>query len=118
MLSQAQVDQWLQDGFVAVTGLWPEGLIEAAAATAAALHPYEEVSKNKRGFSEMPWLSAPPKGVGYPADPKRAENAAPENPLNHMTVHPRVIKAVAQLLETPVRLTSTCSLATHFLIHI
>ena len=62
VLTEEQVQQWLEDGFLAVTGLWPEALIEAAAATAAELHPYEKVAEDKRGFSEMPWLSAPPKG--------------------------------------------------------
>jgi hypothetical protein len=100
VLTEAQVKQWLEDGFLVVTGLWPQELIDAAAATAAELHPYDKVAANKSGFSEMPWLSAPPKGQ-FPEDPTRTEAGAPENPLNHMTVHPRAIAAVAQLLDTP-----------------
>ena len=100
VLTEDQVQQWLENGFLIVTGLWPEDLVEAAAATAAHLHPYEAVKANKGGFSEQPWHMAPPASVLK--DPTQTEDAAgPENPLNHMTIHPRAISAVAQLMDTP-----------------
>ncbi len=99
VLTEQQVKHWLEDGFLIVTGLWPQELIDAAAATAAELHPFDDVAAKKGGFSEMPWLSAPPKG--FLEDPTRMKDGAPENPLNHMTVHPRALAAVAQLLDTP-----------------
>ena len=85
IFTDAQVKRWLEDGFLICTGLWPEELIQAAALKAAELHPREQVAKHKRGFSEMPWTG----------------EDGPENPLNHMTIHPRAIAAAAQLLDTP-----------------
>ena len=75
-------------GFLPVTGLWPEELIERAVAEAHALHPPEEVAKAGRGFSEQPWLQQGP-------------DKAPEMALNHMTIEPRALAACSQLMDTP-----------------
>ena len=85
VLSEAQVDRFIHDGFVPVTGLWPEALVEQVLQEVAELHPEEKVVANKGGFSEMPWTH---KG-----------EASPNLGLNHMTIHPRALSAVAQLLD-------------------
>ena len=70
-----------------VDGLWPEDLVRRAAQEAATLHPEDAIrsqsdaGRRVRGFSEMPWIEA--------------GEAAPETALNHMTVHPRALTAVA-----------------------
>ena len=124
VLTEAQVQQWLRDvrphptllagrwasgalltlgcaraqGFLPVTGLWPEELIERAVAEVHALHPPEEVAKAGRGFSEQPWLHAPPVGFN---EVTRPEDKAPEMALNHMTIEPRALAACSQLMDTP-----------------
>jgi hypothetical protein len=99
IFSPAQVKQWLEDGFLIVTGLWPEELIDQAAAMAAELHPKEQVAEDGRGFSEAPWLT--PRGE------------APENPLNHMCVSAstplHAVRArAAQLLFAPQQANAAC----------
>ena len=85
MLTEDQISRWLNDGFLVVTGLWPPELVERAMAEARALHSLEQVESVSRGFSEMPWTG--PHG--------------PEMALNQMTIHPRALGAVSQLLGTP-----------------
>ena len=88
ILSASQVDQFRHDGFVVVTGLWPVDLIMQAAVEARELHPFDDVVDARGGFSEMPWVH------------KRED--APDVALNHMTIHPRALAAVSQLMERPV----------------
>ncbi len=88
VLSVAQIEQFRHDGFVVVTGLWPSEVTERAAGEARALHPFNEVVENRRGFSEMPWV--------------HQREDAPDVALNHMTIHPRALAAVSQLMEVPV----------------
>ena len=88
ILNSAQIDRFRHDGFLVVTGLWPDEFITQAAEEAAGLHPFDEVVENRRGFSEMPWV--------------QQREAAPDVALNHMTVHPRALAAVAQLMEVTV----------------
>ena len=57
IFSDAQVQQWLSDGFLVISGLWPEPLIERACTEARELHPCEQVSKDGSGFSEQPWIN-------------------------------------------------------------
>ena len=71
----------------------PEDLIEQAAAAAASQHPREQVAERKSGFSEMPFGNVVADGEPRPG-------SAPENPLNHMTTHPRAIACMAQLMDT------------------
>lgn len=88
ILDEAQIEQFRYDGFVVVTGLWPDEVIGQAAAEAAELHPFDEVVENRRGFSEMPWV--------------QQREGSPDVALNHMTVHPRALAAVAQLMQAQV----------------
>eukprot|EP01047_Picozoa_sp_COSAG01_P004575 COSAG01_NODE_152_length_23937_cov_122.193976_5_plen_187_part_00 len=97
VLSPELVSRWLHDGFVVVDNLWPEALVAQAMAEAMELHPEaQELVRARgrggmqpgRGFSEMPWTTKGEK--------------SPDMALNLMTVHPRVLSAVSQLLATPV----------------
>lgn len=86
-LTEAQVQRFRHDGFIVVDDLWPEMLIREAAAEARTLHPAEGVlDSSAPSFSEMPWT--------------QQGDLAPDAALNHMTVHPRALLAVAQLLRT------------------
>jgi hypothetical protein len=90
MLTAEQVERFRNDGFVVVTGLWPDELISQAADEAKSLHPATDIKadaesgKRALQLSAMPWL-------------QRGE-AAPEAALNHMTIHERTLFAVAQLM--------------------
>lgn len=92
ILTNEQVRQFREDGFLVVTGLWPDNLISRASTEAMELHPRDQIierhnaGKQFRGFSEMPWV--------------HKQESAPETALNHMTIHPRALRAVAQLMET------------------
>ena len=64
VLSEDQIGRFRHDGFVVVSGLWPDDLIERAAAEARDLHPPDVVATavesgdRRRDFSEMPWTQA------------------------------------------------------------
>lgn len=94
ILSEEQVARFRHDGFVVVTNLWPSDLIEAAKTAAETLHPADEViarseaGKRSPGFSEMPWV--------------HLGEDSPDCALNHMTIHPRALAAVAQLMQCDV----------------
>jgi hypothetical protein len=102
LLSEKQISSFHQDGFIVVTGLWPAGLIERASKEATQIHPTEEVIERGRGLSlsPMPWLAKKAQGIEIAAD------AA----LNHMTIHPRPLAVVAQLMnvdEMDIRLSQS-----------
>jgi len=84
ILTVELVDQFLNEGFIVLTGLWPATTIHQAAREVRELHPDETVATRGQGFSEMPWT--------------RAGENAPDVALNIMSIHPRVLAAVAQLL--------------------
>ena len=106
-LTEKQVKQFRHDGFLVVSGLWPDELIQKASNEAKQLHPSKEVAENResgpnRGFSAMPWV----------------ENGeeAPEEALNHMSVNPRALAAAAQLMEAEaidIRLSQSHVIAKH-----
>jgi hypothetical protein len=91
ILTTDQVERFRHDGFVVVTGLWPADLVGQAVAEANELHPPDEIARRieagerARGFSEMPWI--------------QQGEQAPDVALNHMTIHPRALRAVAQLMQ-------------------
>lgn len=95
VLSEAQIQRFRDDGFLVVTGLWPPDLVDRAAAEARELHPADaiaaraEAGERHGGFSEMPWTQ---RGDG-----------APDAALNQMTIHPRALAAVAQLIRARPR---------------
>ena len=92
LLTAEQLARFRNDGFLVVTSLWPEALIDQAVPEAKDLHPPDELAQrgmtdaDARGFSEMPWT-------------ERGDDAA-DAALNHMTIPPRALAAVAQLIET------------------
>ncbi|MAV27149.1 MAG: hypothetical protein CMQ05_13715 [Gammaproteobacteria bacterium] len=97
ILSEAQVERCRKNGFVALTGLWPDDLIQKAAEEAKSHHPREQVVDNHGGFSRMPWVH----------HNKRFEmnSSSRDFALNHMTIHPNVLSAVAQVMgATPMEL--------------
>ena len=79
VLSAEQVESWAQRGFVPVDGIWPSELIDEAA---AAL-----VAGEGRGIGL---------GSGY-------EFPSALAPLNAITLHPRLLRAVGQLLRCDER---------------
>ncbi|MDA1298624.1 MAG: phytanoyl-CoA dioxygenase family protein [Proteobacteria bacterium] len=90
ILSEAEVSQFRHAGFVVVNGLWPEELVAQASSEARELHPPARILEavqagtRFRGFSAMPWT-----GWG---------EASADAALNQMTIHPRALGAVAQLM--------------------
>lgn len=84
ILTDTQVNRFIHDGFLPVTGLWPVELVKQVVREVTELHPREKVIGRKGAFSEMPWT--------------HAGEASPDLALNQMTIHPRVLSAVAQLL--------------------
>ena len=108
-LSAAQLHSFTEDGFVVVEGLWPESLVQEAASEAKTLHPSDKIVaqfKKERSerdprflrrlmFSEMPWT------VEWKAIREQGGHGA-DTKLNLMTVHPRALAAVAQLLNVGV----------------
>jgi hypothetical protein len=84
VLSESQIRRFMHDGFVVVTGLWPTDTIDQATTEARELHPADQTGQ--QNLSAMPWT-------------QRREHA-PDAILNHMTIHPRALAAVAQLMDT------------------
>ena len=97
ILSQEQVEQCRVNGFLVLTQLWPEEVIERAATEARQRHPREHVVENNGGFSAMPWVH----------HDKHADSntGSADAALNHMTIHRNALKAVAQVMGvTPMEL--------------
>ena len=94
LLTQDQCDRFINDGFVVVDGLWPRDLVDQAVAEARELFPEEKVvsrslsDERYNPFSSMPWIH-------------QGERSA-DLAINHMSIHPRAIKAAGQLLKTNV----------------
>ena len=84
-LAPEQVERWREEGFALVDGLLPPALIEQAAADALA-HLPGAVGEGHDDF-----------GSGG-----RMEFPSPSDAANELTLHPRMLGAVAQLLGTPV----------------
>jgi hypothetical protein len=108
VLSEAQLSRFHNDGFIVVTGLWPAETIDVAAAEARTLHPAEQIIRDARAGkyhrtrTEMPWT--------------QQGDAAPDATLNHMTIHPRALHAIAQLLGSDpidIRLSQSHVIAKH-----
>lgn len=117
-LSSGQVAHFLEKGFIALDGIWPADMVERASAEAAEYfpnpHEREEgdvgpelswgnmhIAKDRRG---RPWPgyihTAPARSriVAMPFfdldDPARSPDLA----LNHIGLHPRLLKVVTQLM--------------------
>ena len=90
VLNEEQLSQFREDGFIVVSGLWPNDLIERASKEARILHPPEEVIEKHQSATPMPFFGS--KG----GTDDRGSDAA----LNHMTIHPRALALVAQLMNT------------------
>ncbi len=95
LLTQDQYDRFLNDGFIVVDDLWPSDLIDQAITETQDLFPEEKViakslsDERYRPFSSMPWIH-------------QGERSA-DLAINHMSIHPRAIKAAGELLQTGVR---------------
>jgi len=94
VLSESQIQNFMDHGFVVVTGLWPTATIEQAATEAIELHPPEDIAQRNKEQASLQNLSAMPWT-------QRREDA-PDAILNHMTIHPRALAAVAQLMDSDV----------------
>lgn len=90
ILSDEQVNRCRANGFVVLTGLWPENLIEQAAEEAKTRHPREKVVADHHGFSAMPWV--------HRDKHAQLNDASADAALNHMTIHPNVLAAVSQVM--------------------
>ena len=96
ILSPAQVQQWKDEGWLVVTGIWPDALIEEA-----------------RQACEAAW----PDGAEGPA--RRFPFAEETHAMNRVTMSPRYHAVVRQLLadeqedEPPILLTWSHCLAKH-----
>ncbi len=94
LLAESQREQFLNDGFLFLNNLWPETLIAQAAQEARELFPEEKVislslaDPSYLSFSPMPWTH---KG-------EQSANLA----INQMPLHPRALRAVAELLQSNV----------------
>lgn len=94
LLSKDQRKRFLNDGFIVVDDLWPSGLIDQATAETRELFPEEKVAARSladeryRPFSSMPWIH-------------RGEQSA-DLAINHMSIHPRAVKAASELLQIDV----------------
>jgi hypothetical protein len=87
-LSNSQIESWRERGFVLVDGVLPQKLIERARADATALFP-------KPGSPESESLSDFGSGG-------RLQFPASRESVNQITLHPRLLAAVAQLLDVRV----------------
>ena len=90
LLNEQQLSQFRENGFIVLTGLWPDAVIEQASKEAAILHPYESVIESHQAFTQMPFFEA--KGSN--------DNRGPKAAANQMTIHPRALALVAQLMNT------------------
>ena len=90
LLNEQQLSQFREDGFIVLNGLWPDAVIEQASKEAAILHPYESVIESHQAFTQMPFFEA--KGSN--------DNRGPKAAANQMTIHPRALALVAQLMNT------------------
>ena len=92
LLTADQLARFNEIGFVVVDNLWPDELVQRAADEARARHPVDEVvarsvaDPGRIALSRMPWTH-------NGAD-------APDDALNVMTIHPRALQVVAQLMRT------------------
>ena len=88
-LTDAQIESWRERGFALVDGVLPPELTERAAADATALFP-EPGSKESEALSDF--------GSGG-----RLQFPASRDSVNQITLHPRLLAAVAQLLDVRIR---------------
>ena len=83
VLTAAQVRAWRTKGWVVVDGLWPEATIAAAATAAEQVYPLPQPADGQ------PLPSAQPHANAFPFS---------RQALNDLVLHPRVLRAAAQLL--------------------
>ncbi len=92
LLTQAQRERFLNDGFVVLDNLWPEAMITQATEEAKEVFPEDTVIARSLAdpryfsFSAMPWA--------------HGGEASANLAINHMALHPRAIRAVSELLQT------------------
>jgi len=87
-LTPDQVRQWRSEGFTFVSGLFDPALIAAVTEQADAHYP-DANSAQAKGFTDFGSAGA----LNFPT---------PKQPLNQLTLDPRLLGAVAQLLDTTV----------------
>jgi hypothetical protein len=90
LLNKEQLSRFREDGFIVVTGVWPTDFLDKASKEAAQIHPAEKVAEKGGAFSAMPWYEQKDRG----------DDRAPDAAVNHMTIHPRPLAVVAQLMNT------------------
>ena len=90
VLTEAQVEQWRTQGWVVVDGVWPRSTIAAAARAAEEIYPRQMPELD--ASNAEPAMSAAPFGNTYPFS---------RQALNEVVLHPRVLRAAAELLGEP-----------------
>jgi hypothetical protein len=85
VLSAEMISQWHEHGFLVLDDLWPASTISAAAAAASDMYPADEPGPGGHGSA----TGAAREGRAFPFS---------RQPLNDVVLHPRVLKAVSQLL--------------------
>lgn len=98
VLSAAQIHQFCEDGCLLLDGIWPEALVNAAATAAASVFPPEPY---------VPYLERDTLRTRRLTQLQPLHNAADRFPfdspaLNELSLHPRVLSVVAELLGRPV----------------
>lgn len=86
VLTDDQVDSWRTAGYAVVAGVFPDALIETLRAKAAARFPAP-------GTPEASEISDFGNALTFPAD---------LSAFNETTLHPRLLRAIAQLLDRPI----------------
>jgi hypothetical protein len=87
-LSTAQVDAWREDGFCLVDNVFPDDLVSRACSAAAKCLPAPNDAESAVGATKM--------RIGFNTNlffPFRDSNA-----FNEVTLHPRLLRAIEQLL--------------------
>jgi hypothetical protein len=91
VLTAEQVEKWTTERYLVIDSIWPQELIAAAAAQFEAIYPSPGP---ETGSAEAIAAAGPTQEVGgFPWGPRLSA-------ANHIPVHPRILRAVSQLLGT------------------
>ena len=116
MLSEEQVQRWREEGYIHISGIWPTDVIDAAASDSTDLAPFPNPDGSQPD-SGRPVFGFDPKQKKRPGPSNNLLGTARpgafpyhENPaLSAITLHPRILGAVSQLLgRDVVRHQSVC----------
>ena len=105
VLSEEQVQRWREEGYIHISGIWPTDVIDAAASDSTDLAPFPNPDGSQPD-SGRPVFGFDPKQKKRPGPSNNLLGTARpgafpyhENPaLSAITLHPRILGAVSQLL--------------------